>query len=177
MKYIVYIDILGFSDLVRENPEKVDWLYGVINDLNAHDHPKFRVIIFSDTILVYNDYECKTKSDHEYASMYSVEFTQDLFYRVIKKKIFFRAVIDYGEFTHETLPNLEKFYGNSLINCYNLEKEINCIGTFITRKAAEHQTIFPMHCFSEKLMFVYFQQNYYRFANDYNIQICKHGMF
>jgi len=174
MKYLVYIDILGFSNLVKENPEKVGWLYKTINELNVHDHRAFKVIIFSDTILVYSDFSCTTPDNHQYASMFAIEFTQDLFYRIAKEDLFFRAVIDYGDFTHETLSRCEKFYGNALINCYNLEKEINCIGTFITHEAAKHQTIFPMLAFSNSLYFVYFQQNYYRFSKEYNHPDAQH---
>jgi hypothetical protein len=174
MKYLIYIDILGFSKMVAENSNKIDWLYKTINELNVHEHHAFKVIIFSDTILAYSDFECTSPEDHMYASMYAIEFTQDLFYKITKEGLFFRAVIDYGKFTHEKLSRCDKFFGNALINCYNLEKNINCIGTFITTKASKYQNIFPMLPFSKELYFVYFQQHYYQFSEKYNHTDCKH---
>ncbi len=167
MNYLLYIDILGFSDIVRTDRGKIDLLYEIIDDLNAHRHPDFKTIIFSDTVLVTTNCVCKTQDDHRYATMYLIEFTQDLFYRVSKKGVFFRAVLDYGEFYYAPLKHGEKYYGEALINCYKLEKDINSIGTFITNRASKYQTIFPMERFSPDLQFVYFQQYYYRFFQDF----------
>lgn len=122
MTYLLYIDILGFSDLVKNDPRKVDRLYNIINELNVHRHHAFKTIIFSDTILVYSPHLSNTERDHNYMSMYCVEFAQDLFYRTWREDVYFRAILDYGEFVHEELANCSKFYGEALINCYNLEK-------------------------------------------------------
>ncbi|AFL73257.1 hypothetical protein [Thiocystis violascens] len=167
MRYLVYIDILGFSELVQRDASTVEWLYSVIDDLNAHRHHAFKTIVFSDTVLIYSDLCCSDESCHEYMSMYAIEFSQDLFYRISRRGLFFRAVIDYGDFEHSRLRNCEKFYGTSLIRCYQLEKEVPCIGTFITEAASQHQNIFPMSRYTEALWFVYFQQNYYRFSENY----------
>ena len=40
-------------------------------------------------------------------------------------------------------------------------------GTFITFEASKYQSIFPMQRFSEKLNFVYFQQHYYHFTEQF----------
>ena len=53
-KYLLYIEILGFTELVQNGFQKVDALYNVINEINAHQHIAFQVICFSDTLLVYN---------------------------------------------------------------------------------------------------------------------------
>lgn len=167
MRYLVYIDILGFAELVKDDATMVEWLYSVIDDLNAHRHQEFKTIVFSDTVLIYSRNYCIDERYHEYLSMYAVEFTQDLFYRIWRRGLFFRAVIDYGEFEHSRLKNCEKFYGQSLIRCYELEKKIPCIGTFITDNAAKHQRIFPMARYSDELLFVFFQQSYYHFSEKY----------
>lgn len=51
-KYLLYIDILGFSDMVRSEPAKVAELYLILDSLTVHRHEAFRTIVFSDTILV-----------------------------------------------------------------------------------------------------------------------------
>lgn len=163
--YLLYIDILGFSDLVKNDPDKVDRLYNIINNLNVHKHHAFKTIIFSDTVLVYSPYHCNTEHEHSYTSMYSIEFAQDLFYRAWREGVYFRAIIDYGEFIHEELSNCSKFYGKTLINCHNLEKGLPCLGVFITKEAQKHQCVFPVAPFSRELLFVFIQQHYYRFSS------------
>jgi hypothetical protein len=88
-RYLLYIDILGFSDLVAGSDPKIHDLYEVIASLNVHDHPSFRAIIFSDTILVYNVEGQDTRSDRSYLVMYLCEFAQDLQHRLTAKDIFF----------------------------------------------------------------------------------------
>lgn len=164
--YLLYIDILGFSDLVKHAPDKVDRLYNIINSLNVHQHHAFKTIIFSDTVLVYSPYLCTTEREHGYTSMYGIEFAQDLFYRAWREGIYFRAILDYGEFIHEELSNCSKFYGETLINCYNLEKGLPSLGVFVTKEAQKYQKIFPVAPFSSELFFVFIQQNYYRFSRE-----------
>ena len=165
-KYLLYIDILGFADLVKNNREKVHYLYEIIDSLNVHTHHSFNTIVFSDTILVYNKYGPTNDDDHRYLSMYSCEFAQDLLYRLIGKEIYFRAVIDYNEFEHDKMKNIERYFGEALINCYRFEKNINSIGLFITDQANKYQTIFPTIQYNKNLHFVFIQQYLYRFEQE-----------
>ena len=55
-KYLLYIDILGFANLVSKKPKEVKKIYEVVNELNVHRQSEFKAIIFSDTILIYNKY-------------------------------------------------------------------------------------------------------------------------
>ena len=50
-KLFLYIDILGFSDIV-ENGERIDALFAEIDRLNVHIDKGFRTIVFSDTVRV-----------------------------------------------------------------------------------------------------------------------------
>ena len=116
-KYLLYIDMLGFSDLVRKRGA-VKKLYETINKLNVHRHYAFKTIAFSDTLLVYNIVNPTTKQDREYLVMYSCEFAQDLFYRLIGRDLHFRAYLTLGEFKINEFENLEAFYGEALIDAY-----------------------------------------------------------
>ena len=49
----LYLDILGFSDLVND-PKQVEELYGVIDGLHVFSHNMFECIAFSDTLLIYD---------------------------------------------------------------------------------------------------------------------------
>ena len=51
-RLFLYIDILGFKDLVKSG-SRVEELYRRIDRLNVHTDRDFTCIVFSDTILVY----------------------------------------------------------------------------------------------------------------------------
>jgi hypothetical protein len=91
-RFLLYIDILGFSELVK-TPERVAELYKIINYLNVHRHDVFTTIIFSDTILVYNNKHAAGLREVQYLIMYLCEFAQDLFYRLIGRDIHFRGYL------------------------------------------------------------------------------------
>ncbi len=157
-KYILYIDILGFSQMVKKNSSIVDDLYNVIASLNVHSHHSFKTIIFSDTILVYNMDESKSDHDRRYLVMYLCEFVQDLQYRLVGRNIFFRAIIKYGEFIHYEINQVPCFYGRALIDTYTMEKEIQCTGLFINNDCNKYNNIFKTAKFNENLSFVYLTQ-------------------
>jgi hypothetical protein len=73
-RYLLYLDILGFSDLVERDPDKVGPLYHAISKMRAHEHGDFQTIVFSDTVLVYNKASPRTANDHTYVVMFLCEF-------------------------------------------------------------------------------------------------------
>jgi hypothetical protein len=158
-KLLLYIDILGFSDLVDQHPERIDDLYEVIASLNAHTHGAFRCVIFSDTILVYNIDGGDTPRDISYLLMFECEFAKDLLHRLTNRGIVFRAVITRGSFRHYQLNDVPCFYGSALIEAHNAEKGIKAIGLFISRNLLTHCNIFRYSNFNEDFAFVYVTQS------------------
>lgn len=158
-KYLLYIDILGFSDLVKNDYGKIIKLFKSINDLNVHRHEAFQTIVFSDTILIFNLDAPQTKHDHEYIVMFACEFVQDLMCQSVDLEIQFRAILTYGEFSYEHLSNIEAYHGMALVNAYNKEKEVNGIGLFIDKRILEYNTIFKTTPFDKDLDFVYVTQS------------------
>src|SRR2546425_4226344 len=76
-RYFLYIDILGFADLVMNAPDRVVDLYEIISSLNAHEHQSFGTIVFSDTILVYPKFERGVgRRADAYFIMFLCEFVQ-----------------------------------------------------------------------------------------------------
>ena len=82
-RYLLYIDILGFSDLVAAGSPRVHDLYEVIASLNVHRHSAFRAIVFSDTVLVYNTVGGDTKADRESIVMFLCEFSQFQLFEIL----------------------------------------------------------------------------------------------
>lgn len=158
-RFLLYIDVLGFSDLVTEGSPRIHDLYEVIASLNAHKHSAFRAIVFSDTILVYNTDGGGTKPDRQYLVMFLCEFAQDLQYRLTKRGIFFRAVIVHGEFTHYELNSMPVFFGPALIDAYIAEKELPAIGLFMQKDVTVDSDIFYTEHFNEKFDFVLITQS------------------
>lgn len=131
-KYLLYIDILGFSEIVEKNPDEVIRIYSTIDKMNVHNHDYFKTIVFSDTILVYNIYEPCDRSGHSYLIMFFCEFVKDMLHRFVSKNLFFRALLSYETFEHSYLKNLECFYGQALLNNYKHEKKYNHMGCLST---------------------------------------------
>lgn len=157
-KFLLYIDILGFSDLVNNQSEKVREIYDVINNLNVHNHDDFQTIIFSDTILVYNKIDAKTLKDNQYVLMYLIEFVQNLLYNGNEINLNFRAIITYGEFEHYKLKNIECYFGKSLIYAYLKEKDINGIGLFLDSRLEKYIQFFKFCKYNSELNFVFLFQ-------------------
>lgn len=157
-KYFLYIDILGFSELVINNSSSIDRLYEIIASLNVHQHDAFKAIIFSDTILIYNDKKPKSQHDYNYIVMYLCEFVKDLQNRLAGRNIFFRAIITKGQFIHYKINKIPCFYGTALIDTYNSEKEIQAIGLFMDNNCINHCDIFKFCDYNEKYKFIYTTQ-------------------
>lgn len=158
-KYLLYIDILGFSEKVENEPAAIPNLYRIIDELNVHRHSGFRTIVFSDTIIVYNDFVPLTAHDHRYAVMFSCEFAQDLLHRLAGTGLHFRAILDYGPFVHQRLKNIESFFGQGLIAVYRQEQALPAVGLFITSSCNSYNDIFPTAAFKDDLSFVFLHQS------------------
>jgi hypothetical protein len=157
-KYLLYIDMLGFSNLVRERGA-VKRLYGTIDKLNVHKHHAFRTIAFSDTLLVYNIVNPRNAHDRHYLVMFLCEFAQDLFYRLIGPDLHFRAYLTLGDFKLNEFANLQAFYGTALIDAYEHEKQIECTGLFIDNDLLEDCDIFHYAKYDEMCSYVYLMQS------------------
>jgi hypothetical protein len=157
-RYLLYIDILGFSDLVAQDDEKIEDLYEVLASLHAHDHEAFKCIIFSDTMLVYNLDFSGGLREPEYYLMFMCEFARDLLHRLTKRGIFFRSVITQGDFNHYELNSIPCFFGASLIRAYKSEKKIKAIGLFLHNSLRKYCDIFPKRRFNTEFDFVYITQ-------------------
>lgn len=153
-KFLLYIDILGFSELVKKNHAKVELVYKIIDGLIFHHDKGFKAIVFSDTIIVHNDYRTNSDYAKSVTVMYLIEFAQELLYALSGTGISFRAVINYGLFRDYEMNHLRAFYGPNLIQAYNIEKSIPSAGVFITKNCLEFNRIFPTVRFNSKLSFV-----------------------
>ncbi len=167
-KYLLYIDLLGFSDLVSKDLRRVEVVYRVLDSLNVHRHDMFKTIVFSDTVLVYNRNDPGSDDEHRYIVWYSIEFAEDLHHRLTGQDIYFRAVLTKGEFHHQTMENLQAFYGQAIISAYLAEKEIPSLGLFITDQCNEHNEYFRTSEFGSGLSFVYLNRDIESLCSDSN---------
>ena len=166
-RYLLYIDILGFTDLVQEGTLRIDDLYEVVASLNVHNHDAFKAVVFSDTILVYNTDQARSRYDHEYLVMFLCEFAQDLLNRLVRRNIYFRAVLVEGEFNHYELNGIPCFYGAALVNAYNSEKNIKAMGLLISKNVDRYNNIFSTSEFDEDFNFVFVTQSMQRVERDF----------
>lgn len=164
-KYLLYIDFLGFSDLVTKGSAVLD-LYDIVDSLHVHNHSSFRTIVFSDTILVYYNDPIDSKQWRQYALMYLCEFAQDLLHRLSGTSIFFRGYITKGEFTHESKTNLQAFFGAALIKAYNTEKNLIGCGLFMDESIIVDSDIFSTIPYAPGIHYVPLLKHLERLENE-----------
>jgi hypothetical protein len=163
-RYFLYIDILGFADLVMNAPDRVVELYEIISSLNVHRHESFGTIVFSDTILVYPKFERGMgRQADAYFVMFLCEFAQDLMRRLRNKDIYFRAILTQGKFAHYFVDNVPCFYGPALIDAYKSEKQVKALGLFMDRRCTSRSDVFRTQPFNDRYEFVYLWQSFEEF--------------
>ncbi len=86
-RFLLYIDILGFSGMTMHEPKKVARLYSIIDSLNVHKHNLFKTIVFSGTVLVYNPVLANTRAERDYLVWYLIEFAEDLHHRLTGQNV------------------------------------------------------------------------------------------
>ena len=147
----LYIDILGFENLVRTKPDKVNEIFEVFDTLKVHKHFALQTVVFSDTILVFNKDE--SWPVHYYCT-YLVEYTQELFYRLTSINVYFKAILTLGDFNYSRLRHIEAYYGLPLIDANKDEKLLDGFGLFVDRNVSGEVIIFDKVDFDEKYEYV-----------------------
>ena len=153
----LYIDILGFRNMVKEHSPKIPQIFDIFNGLNVHNHYAFRTIVFSDTIIVYN--ENNDMPNHYYVT-YLIEFAQQLFYRLLSIGVYYRGFITYGDFEFHELSNIQAYWGNALIETYSDESKLKGFGLFVRRDLSDDIVILDKMPVGEKYNFVFLCQSY-----------------
>jgi len=151
-RVFLYIDILGFADIAKDDAAVLA-IFERIDQLNVHKDGSFRVIAFSDTILVYGD---GYWLEHpEKAVMWLIEFAEDLFFRLIGIDRHFRAYICRGGFDDIEMKNIRAFYGTALVTSYRKERDIGAMGIFIENELAALCHIYETTAFDRDCHFVF----------------------
>lgn len=137
-RFLLYTDLLGFSNLVQNRNEVLPDIFNALDRSNVHTHPgSFGVIQFSDTIIVYNEYDTVTTEDMKYCVMFLCEFAQEIQLRLLGRDVYIRSFITYGPFEdtgpppNEDYKHIRAIWGESVICAYNTEKSIQAIGLFV----------------------------------------------
>lgn len=154
-RFLLYIDILGFSEMVSNEPRKVVRVYEILDTLNVHGRDDFKVIAFSDTVLIYNHAPATSDSERAQCVQTLVDFACDLHHRLVGQDIFFRAVLVKGDFEHYKRKHVERFFGGALLTAYHAEKGIPSLGLFITDECTAFGLRHPVIQFSQSLSFVF----------------------
>lgn len=147
----LYIDILGFENLVRTNPEKVDKIFKIFDTLKVHKHFALQTVVFSDTILVFNKDESLSV---DYYCTYLVEYSQELFYRLSLINVYFKGILTFGEFNFSKMTNIQAYYGLALIDAYNDEALLEGFGLYVDKKLSDEIIVFDKVDFSEKYDYI-----------------------
>lgn len=141
--------------MTQSDPRKVARAYSIIDEFVTDEDPLLDVIVFSDTILVYNKNKAKNEKEKEVYIFYLIRFVQDLYSRFVGQDIWFRAIILPGEFNHYKLDNIDCFFGKSLIDAHQTEKSLPMIGLVIHNDCLVYNKILIYKKFNNEYNFVY----------------------
>lgn len=150
-RFLLYIDLLGFSDIVQSKSGLLPDLFSILDKSNAHRHGDFSVIQFSDTLLVYNVPEATSDRDRSYVAMYLCEFAQEIQYMLLGRDVFLRGLITYAQFDdtgptpNSDYKHVRAFWGQALIKAYRAESTIQAVGLFVDDTVKPHMDIFETH--------------------------------
>lgn len=155
-RFLLYIDLLGFSEIVRTKKYILPDLFRILDKSSAHKHGDFKVIQFSDTLLIYNDPAADTDQWKSYCAMYLCEFAQEIQLRLLGCNTFFRGIITYGQFEdtgrtpNENYKHTRAFWGEALIKASQAEKDIQAVGLFVDETVKPFMNIFETHLYDSK---------------------------
>ncbi len=158
-RFLLYVDLLGFSDLVQSRNCTLLDLFKTLDNSNIHTHKgSFGVIQFSDTLIVYNEYDVVTDYEKQMCVMFLCEFAQEIQLRLLGHDSFIRAFITYGPFEDTgSYPNtnfkhIRAFWGESLVSAYRTEKTIKAVGLFVDEiiKPFLFTDLFEPHLYDSK---------------------------
>ena len=155
-RFLLYVDLLGFSELVRNEPDVVPNLFHAFDRSQAHGHTCFEVIQFSDTLLVFNNKDPLSGYDKHYFAMYLCEFAQELQYMLLARGTFLRGLITRGQFEdtgpipNRTYKHIRSFWGEALIHAHKVTSDIKAIGLFVDAHVKPHMRVFDMHPYDDR---------------------------
>lgn len=161
----LYIDILGFASMVKSKSDKIELIFKAMDSLKVFKHDLLQVIVFSDTILVFNKDE--SRPTHYYVT-YLIEYAQELFYKLNWINVFFKGIITYGEFNFKELNNYPAYYGEALIDTYNDEEKLSGFGLYIDKSLHEEVIIFNSIPFNDKYNYILLCQSFVNLYRDTN---------
>lgn len=170
-RYLLYVDLLGFEELVNTAPHRVKDLFEIVASLNLHKHGDFAAIVFSDTILVHNIPLPTNDRDRQYIVMYQCEFFRDLMHRVAGRSIALRAVLTYGQFEHYRLNEIPYFYGRALNHAYRCEKSLEVTGLLMDHHCQRFSNIFSCRPFDNNWYYVFVTQALDEYEDTYGAMI------
>lgn len=150
-KAFLYIDILGFTDLVNNHSEKVTEIFSIIDRLEVHNKGNLKVIVFSDTIIVFTMRE-SLKINYFVNDL--VKYTQELFYKLSSIGVFFKAVLTFGEFSFSKMKNIQAYHGKALIETYFDTNSLEGFGLYVNNEIASWILGFDLIKLSEKYSYV-----------------------
>jgi hypothetical protein len=134
-RLLAYLDILGFSNLVKADPGAVrSVLINFIDEaknVNCWNHD-YGLINFSDTIVLYARYAGKNESVN-YSDL--ICLTREMLVRMLAKEIPVRGIVTYGEFSVEKYKGSELFWGEALVRAHEAEANEKIVGVYIDDSA------------------------------------------
>lgn len=137
-KFIAYLDILGFKQLVNSNSLdavrlKLDKLISILGTTSEQYHDQLDIIRFSDSIILITKGSQSEDLDNLVQSILYIQI------HAIQLQIPIKGAVSFGEILYE--KEISLLIGKPLINAYTLQEEVKFIGVVIDSKCQEQLDI------------------------------------
>lgn len=151
-KFIAYLDILGFKQLVNANSldavrQKLDKLISILETTTEHYREHLDIIRFSDSIILI------TKGSEADDLDYLIQSILYIQIHAIQLEIPIKGAVSFGEILYE--KEISFLIGKPLINSYLIQEEVKFIGVIIDSKCQEQLDLFQKE--KENITFNYIQ--------------------
>jgi hypothetical protein len=150
IRYVAFLDIMGFSDLVYRSEhlvvkEKMTKLSTLVKDIIQNKgKDELKSVIFSDSILIISKNSTKESLD-------GILFTlQNFFVHCLVNKIPLKGSVSKGLFTANFESSL--FFGQPIIDAFKLQEELQMYGVILDHNTEEdiskYKDLYEGYCLS-----------------------------
>jgi hypothetical protein len=143
-RFVAYIDIMGFKDMVARQTTKV--IYDLMIKLDRYsevsagikfgDEQLVRKTQYSDSIMLYSK-DATAESQQNFISSVSI-----LYQSLLSNCIPHKGSIAFGEMTLDPIKSI--YFGQPLIDAYELQMEMHFYGVIVHASADEEMSKIPM---------------------------------
>lgn len=135
--YLLFVDVLGFSDYCLHDPARATQVIGAVNFVVSEEKDNYNILAVSDSLFVHPDVDPADEMFHRKSIAKLLAFFFRLQDNLLIAQTFVRAVLDYGDYTWFQRSGMEVIYGECVVRAVSTERD-SPLGLVVNGKLIEH---------------------------------------